>query len=137
MKGESVETVEFHDASATHKRKMDFANVTRPVGDGSRDSGSSEVNSFRKRVKGGMREDNVDMEADKENFHRTRDLVPRTRRGRALAALIVDAPTDCSDIEISMEHDISPFGSLYRDLQARVTDKKNSHHHFSVYVDSP
>ena len=137
MKRQSVEALEFHDASATHKRKMDLANVTRSVVNTTRDSDTSDVKSFRKRAKGGIREDNVDMEVDKENFHRSRDLVPRTRRGRVLTALIVDAPTDCSDIEISMDQDISPFGSLHSDLQARVTDKKNSHHHFSVYVDSP
>jgi hypothetical protein len=77
--------------------------------------------------------------ADKENFHRSKDLVPRSRSARILVDLIIESPTDCSDIEISdFENDeaFATSAGLYHDQVARMSDISNPHYHFTVFEDS-
>ena len=76
--------------------------------------------------------------ADKENFHRSRHLAPRSRATRVLADLIVDAQTDASDFEISDWYEIpqSPVGILFSQQISRVDDPSNERYNFKVFEDS-
>ena len=77
-----------------------------------------------------------DVDMDKENIHRARPLVSRSRATAVLSSLVVDAPTDCSDIEFEVDDDEQiSVGSLYRARLTRISDPKNEHYHFSVYED--
>ena len=90
-----------------------------------------------KRLKARMQSDcPLDFLNDKENFHRSRPLAPRSRPARVLLDLVVDLPTDCSDFEVSMdEEDSSPTGYMFNEQQRRMADPSNKQYHFSVYED--
>ena len=76
--------------------------------------------------------------ADKENFHRSRHLAPRSRATRVFAELLVDAATDASDFEISDTDEIplSPVGILFNQQWLRVDDPNNERYNFKVFEDS-
>ena len=87
-----------------------------------------------KRLKRGATELQSFPEEEKENIHRSRRLAPRARPATVLAALFVDAPTDCSDFEISDESD-DEIGRLYIDQVLRMSDGQSERYHFSVFED--
>ncbi len=78
-----------------------------------------------------------DLISEKENLHRPKLLVPRSRPSKVLEELIADAPTDCSDFECSdPEFDPSdPVGMLYYEREARMADILNGNYHFAVFED--
>ena len=104
---------------------------TKHAGHGKRVEGSTE-----KRVRRETYKDTIPDEADKENFHRSRPLAPRSRPTAVLASLVIDAPTDCSDIEFEDDEDQFFLGSVYRAQLGRISDPKREHYHFNVYEDS-
>ena len=76
--------------------------------------------------------------SDKENFHKSKDLAPRSRPARVLVDLIIDLPTDCSDFEISdVEADsaLPHSAELFHKQIMRMTDVDNKHYHFTVFED--
>lgn len=74
---------------------------------------------------------------DKENFHRSSNLAPRARVARVFAELIVDAPTDASDFEISDSEDSSllKMGTLFTGQITRIEDPTNERYNFKVFED--
>ena len=74
---------------------------------------------------------------DKENFHRSSNLAPRARVARVFAELIVDAPTDASDFEISDCEDSSllKMGTLFTSQISRIEDPTNERYNFKVFED--
>ena len=81
----------------------------------------------------------VDINEEKENFHRTKPLAPRSRAAKVLVQLAIELPTDASDYEVSDAEDITPvvsLGFLYQQRESRMLDKKNAHYHFEIFEDS-
>ena len=77
-----------------------------------------------------------DIIADKENFHRVKQLAPRSRPAKVLIDLVIDLPTDASDYEISESEDSVPASRfLLNQLSLRMADSKNDHYNFQVYED--
>jgi hypothetical protein len=74
---------------------------------------------------------------DKENFHRSRPLAPRSRSARILQDLVIDLPTDCSDYEILESDDEKDglLGSLFVKRELRINDRKNEFYNFAVHED--
>jgi hypothetical protein len=91
--------------------------------------------SMEKRARRVARYEQPDYETDKENIHRAGRLAPRSRTTMVLSSLVIEAPTDCSDIEFDYDEDQMSLGSQYRVRMARISDAKNAHYHFSVYED--
>ena len=76
--------------------------------------------------------------SDKENFHRSRPLAPRSRSAKILSDLVVDLATDCTDYEVSeYDGDDSPMSLAeeYLGLHSRMHDEKNKFYHFTVFED--
>jgi hypothetical protein len=76
--------------------------------------------------------------ADKENFHRSSRLVPRSRAARVLADMFLDVPTDASDFEISDNEDSldTPLGILFNEHVLRVNDLNSDRYNFKIFEDS-
>lgn len=74
---------------------------------------------------------------DKENFHRSRPLAPRSRSARVLQDLVIDLPTDCSDYEVLESDDEidALLGSLFVKRELRINDSKNEFYNFAVHED--
>lgn len=89
-----------------------------------------------KRAKHIVKPENTLVDDDKENCHQVRSLAPRARTAKVFAELIVDAPTDCSDIEFLDEsEDETLIGRVYKDHMLRISDKNNERYHFSIFED--
>ena len=99
--------------------------------------GSGEIDaSSVKRAKHIGKPENTFVDDDKENCHQVRSLAPRARTAKVLAELMVDAPTDCSDIEFLDEsEDETLIGRVYKDHLLRISDKSNERYHFSIFED--
>ena len=95
--------------------------------------------TYSKKLKEGEEHSSRMYEDDKENIHRALTFRSRTRSSKVLYAISIDAPTDCSDIEIEMDSsdDDSFTGVLFHQQTERIADKANVHHNFSVYEDPP
>ena len=76
--------------------------------------------------------------SDKENFHRSSRLAPRSRLARILAELFLDVPTDASDFEVSDNEDAldAPLGILFNQQVLRVNDAHSERHNFKIFEDS-
>jgi len=83
-------------------------------------------------------ENEFDAIADKENFHRVKQLAPRARSAKVLLDLVIDLPTDASDFELSDSECASPttrVGFLFHQLSSRIQDSKSDRYNFKVYED--
>ena len=96
--------------------------------------------SSKRARKGRIVQEEYDSIADKENFHRSKQLAPRARPAKILVDLVVDLPTDCTDYEISDgdEGDVSPssLGRMFQRQFVRMSDPKSKHYNFTVFEDA-
>ena len=121
---------------------ISFPRRSKRLNDHSNDDSSLKVNgkafeSVKKQRGIKLMQDSLSSIADKENFHRSRHLAPRSRATRVLSELLVDAQTDASDFELSDYDDegSSPLGILFNQQLLRVEDPSNDRYNFKVFED--
>lgn len=124
-------------ADFSNKRAHAICSSALESGIGLKEMDSSELRRS-KRIRGqGKQLAELSTICDKENFHRSKVLAPRSRTAKVFAELVVELPTDASDYEVG-EDDLSPasVGRVYRELALKIHDEKNLRYNFKVFDDS-